>query len=132
MASKGINIKFPLEESFDGNVFGVNNVTEYALRDDLIALLTLKRGQRPMRSKMYSPIYDYIMDQMDENTFTNLELEIRKKVKEYISQINIKKIVFDQKREENLLGIKIVFIVEQFFGTEQTVEINVPIPRSNI
>jgi phage baseplate assembly protein W len=131
MAIRGINIKFPIEETNDGNVFGLNNVTEYALRDDMIALLTLKRGQRPMQSKMYSPIYDYIMEPMDENTESELDLAIKKKVKEFIPQITIRKIKFDRNVDPNLLGIKIYFIVEQFFGTEQTVELNIPIPNTN-
>jgi phage baseplate assembly protein W len=126
MATTGINIKFPFEETQDGGVFALNTTTENALRDDLIALLTLKRGQRPMRSSMFSPIFDFIEEPLDEITQRRLDTEIRKKVGEFIPQIEIVNIKFTPKPEDSLLGISIRFRISQLFGAEQVVEFNVP------
>lgn len=126
MATTGINIKVPFEETQDGGVFALNTTTENALRDDLIALLTLKRGQRPMRNSMYSPIFDFIEEPMDEVMQRRLDSEIRKKVGEFIPQIDIRAIKFTPKPEDNLLGISIRFKIFELFGTEQVVELNVP------
>lgn len=124
--TKGINIKFPFEETTEGGVFATNKITELALSDDLVALLTLKRGQRPMQGNMYSPIYDYLHEPMDNITESELKTKIEEKVDEFLPQIVIKKIIFTQKNEESLLEIKIKFNIEETFGTEQTVNINVP------
>lgn len=126
MPVQGINIKFPFEETQDGGVFALNTTTENALRDDLIALLTLKRGQRPMRNSMFSPIYDFIEEPMDEVLQRRLDTEIRKKVSEFIPQIEIKNIKFTPKPDENLLGISIRFKITELFGAEQVVELNIP------
>ena len=61
-----INLKFPFEDTVDGGVFAENNTSITAIRDNLIAFLTLKKGHRVMRGDMYSPIYDYLHEQLDD------------------------------------------------------------------
>lgn len=124
--AKGINIKFPFKETQEGGIFQTNKVTDNALKDDLISLLTTKRGQRPMRSSLYSPIYDYIMEPMDEYTKKQLQLEIEEKVNEFIPQITIITIVFTEDFDNNLLIIKIVFRVDTSFGVQDSIILNIP------
>jgi len=126
MSTQGINIQFPFQETQDGGVFALNTTTQNAVRDDLIALLTLRKGSRPMRNTMYSPIFDYIDEQLDETTQRLLDSEIREKVSQFIPQIVIKNIAFTPKPEQNLLGIRIVFTITELFGSEQVVELNIP------
>lgn len=126
MARKSINIRFPFQETFNGGVFESNTTTERALRDDLVSLLTTKRRQRVMRSRLFSPIFDYINEPMDETMKQRLEDDIKAKVTEFIPQIEIKGIKFTEKPEENLLGIKISFGIAELFDTIQTVELNIP------
>jgi phage baseplate assembly protein W len=128
MARKSINIKFPFQETFDGGVFQTNTTTERALRDDLVSLLTTKKRQRVMRSGLYSPIFDYLNEPMDDIMKDRLGDDIREKVSQFIPQIEIKGIKFQEKPEENLLGIKIVFSISDLFDTTQTVELNIPTP----
>jgi hypothetical protein len=75
---------------------------------------------------MYSPIFDFIEEPMDEVMQRRLDSEIRKKVGEFIPQIDIRAIKFTPKPEDNLLGISIRFKIFELFGTEQVVELNVP------
>jgi phage baseplate assembly protein W len=124
--ARGINIKFPFKETQEGGIFKTNKVTENALKDDLISLLTTKRGQRPMRSSLYSPIYDYIMEPMDDYTKKQLQLEIEEKVNDFIPQITIITIVFTENFDTNLLTIKIVFRVDSSFGTQDSIVLNIP------
>lgn len=128
MARQSINIRFPFAETFDGGVFQANTTTERALRDDLVSLLTTKKRQRVMRSGLYSPIFDYIDEPMDETLKNRLQDDIKAKVAEFIPQIEIKGIKFTEKPNENLLGIKIVFSISDLFDTTQTVELNIPTP----
>ncbi len=128
MARQSINIRFPFAETLDGGVFQTNTTTERALRDDLVSLLTTKKRQRVMRSGLYSPIFDYIDEPMDETLKNRLQDDIKAKVAEFIPQIEIKGIKFTEKPDENLLGIKIVFSISDLFDTTQTVELNIPTP----
>ena len=126
MSTRGINIKLPFENTQDGGVFALNITTENALRDDLVSLLTTKRGQRVMRNNLFSPIFDYIGEPLDGITQERLDHDIREKVSEFIPQIEIKNIKFTPNPEENLLGIKIIFAISELFGSEQIVELNIP------
>lgn len=89
-----------------------------------------------MRNNLFSPIFDYIDEPLDEIMQNRLDNDIREKVEEFIPQIEIKNIKFTPKPEENLLGIKIIFTISELFGTEQVVELNIPteetdrLPRS--
>lgn len=126
---KTIGILFPFKETDAGGVFKPSLTTDSALRSDLIALLTLRKGQRPMQSRMFSPIYDYIHEPMDNILEKELEKKIKDKVKEFIPQIEIKKVLYKRKEEENLLGIKIFYEIKELFGIEETLELNIPIPN---
>ena len=123
----GINIKFPFEETTEGGVFLTNKITDLALNDDLVALLTIRKGERPMQGNMYSPIYDYLFEQLDDITESDLKKDIKEKVAEFLPQITIKQIQFIKKQELNLLEIKIKFNIENTIGTDQTINISVPL-----
>jgi phage baseplate assembly protein W len=124
--AKGVNIRFPFKETNTGGVFDTLKTTDSALRSDLISLLTTRRGQRPMRSTLYSPIYDYIMEPLDEYTKQELSKEIEEKVSEFIPQITITNMYFTEREEENLLTIEIVFRIDSFFGIEDSIILNIP------
>lgn len=124
--ANSINIKFPFKETTTGGMFDTNQTTEQALKADLISLLTTRRGQRPMRSTLFSPIYDYIMEPLDDFTKSELQKDIEEKVAEFIPQITIVKIFFTEQEETNLLTIEIVFKINTFFGVTDSVTLNIP------
>lgn len=131
MARQSINIRFPFQETYDGGVFQANTTTERAVRDDLVSLLTTKRRQRVMRSNLFSPVFDYLDEPMDETLKQRLQNDIKAKVAEFIPQVDIKGIKFTEKPDENLLGITVVFTIKELFDTVQTVEINIPTVDAN-
>ena len=124
--ARTINIRFPFKETYDGGVFAGTITTEAAYQSDLISLLTTKRGQRVMRSSLFSPIYDYLMDPLDEILEQELRRDIDSKVKEFIPQIEIKRIKFTPNYDNNLLEIKIIYIIKEFFNTENTLQLTFP------
>ena len=77
--ANGININFPFKDTVKGGIFETTKTTANALKADLISLLTTRRGQRPMRSSLYSPIYDYIMEPLDGFIKSELKKRHRKK-----------------------------------------------------
>jgi phage baseplate assembly protein W len=124
--AKTINIRFPIKETYDGGVFQGTITSEAAYQSDLIALLTMKRGHRVMRSKLYSPIYDYLFEPLDDIAEQELRRDIDGKVREYIPQIEIKKIKFTPDYDNNSLGIKIIYIIKEFFSIEKSLELTFP------
>ena len=75
--AKTIGKAFPIKDTEEGGVFKGTKTTDGSLRSDLIALLTLRRGQRPMQSRMFSPIFDYIFEPLDEISQNELEIKIK-------------------------------------------------------
>lgn len=127
-----VNIKFPFRDTNRGGVFDTNEATPNALKDDLISLLTTRKGQRPMRSTLFSPIYDYIMEPLDEVAKKELQIDIEEKVGEFIPQITITKINYSEDFENNLLTIEIVFRIDTSFGIQESVILNVPRANDSI
>jgi len=123
---KTLGILFPIKESLEGGVFKATKSTDESVRSDMIALLTLRRGQRVMQSRMFSPIYDYIFEPLDIITENELDTKIKEKLKEFIPQVEIKKIKFISNQEENLLSIKIIYVIIDFFEIEETLTIEIP------
>jgi phage baseplate assembly protein W len=115
---KGINFKLPFAESIEGGVFDVNKLTSQALTDDLLSLLTTRKGNRVMRSNIYSPIYDYINEPIDDVTVDNLQRDISIKINEFLPQIEVFEIRITPFEDENTLQIKILFTVKNYFNVK--------------
>lgn len=129
---KGINFKLPFSESIEGGVFDVNKLTSQALTDDLLSLLTTRRGNRVMRSNIYSPIYDYINEQIDDITIDNLQRDISIKINEFLPQIEVFEIRITPFEDENLLQIKILFTVKNYFNVKQSLVLNFALENNSI
>jgi hypothetical protein len=75
---------------------------------------------------MYSPIYDYLFEPLDQITTDQLNIKIREKVQEFIPQVEIRKINFTNQENQNLLSIEIVYVIIDFFDIEETLTIQIP------
>lgn len=125
--AKSINIRFPFKDTYDGGVFDTTKTSETAYQADLISLLTTKRGQRVMRSNLYSPIYDYLMEPLDDLSTQELKRDIEDKVRSFIPQIDIKKITTKPDYENNSIAIKIYYTIKDFFNIEKTLNLVFPL-----
>jgi len=127
MASrKKINIKLPFQNTPYGGVFDSNQDTAQALTDDLLCLLTTKRGARVMRSSYYSPIFDYLDEQIDSNTESDLKDDIQQQVKIFLPQIDILDVRMTDNPDENLISIKILFTSKLIYYIQKTLVITIP------
>lgn len=127
--AKSINIRFPFKETYDGGVFDTSKTSEVAYQSDLISLLTTKKGQRVMRSELYSPIYDYLMDPLDDITMGEMKRDIEDKVRRYIPQVEIKKIRTTPDYENNALGIKIIYRIKDYFNIDRNLDLVFPMEQ---
>lgn len=124
--AKTINLRFPCKETYAGGVFQATTTSEAAYQSNLISLLTTKRGQRVMRSDLFSPIYNYIMEPLDDLSEQELSRDIDNVVRKYIPQVEIKKIKMTPDYEKNTLGIKIIYTIKEYFSIEKTLDLVFP------
>ena len=130
--AKNINLKLPFINVSSGGIFGSNQTTGQALTDDLLSLMTTKRGSRVMRSTVYSPIFDFIDEPLDDVTKNNLQKAIIKKISEFLPQIDVFEVRMALSEDENLLKITILFSSKTIYNIKQTLVISVPINNGMI
>ena len=127
--ARSINIRFPFKETYAGGVFDTSKTSEVAYQSDLISLLTTRRGQRVMRSTLFSPIYDYLMEPLDDISIQELKRDIEEKVRKFIPQVEIKKVVTTPDYTNNALTIKLVYIIKDYFNVEKTLDLVFPMQQ---
>lgn len=126
-----ISIKFPFQESTDGGIFRYTTITPEKIRTNLIALLTLKRKQRPMHNNLYSPLWDYVFEIWDEISSDKLKSELMDKLQTFILEVTVEDIIFTFDETTNILTTKIVYSIIELAGATDFVEIDLPIQQVN-
>lgn len=108
---QSIGLKFPFIETNDGGIIGYTKIDSEAIKSNLIAFLTLRRGQRVMNNSLYSPLYDYIMEQWDEINEDKLTGELKEKLQSFFPEIEVGKINFVFEEETNFLHLKLSYYI---------------------
>jgi len=119
---KSLGINFPFAETNNGGVIGYTELSADAVKANLTAFLTLKKGQRVMNNSLYSPLYDYIMEVWDEMSETSLTIDLKQKLTEFFPEIEVKKILFVFDEEQHLLHLTLYYTL-----TDLKIEDNVSI-----
>ena len=122
-----ISIRFPFQESTEGGVFKNTKTTPEKIRTNLIALLTMKKRQRPMHNDLFSPLYSYIFEPWDEISADKLKTELFGKLITFIPEITIEDIIFTFDEYTNVLTTKIIYSIIELAGATDFVEIDVTI-----
>ena len=123
---KSINLKLPFQSTYKGGVFDYNTDTSQALSDDLLCLLTTKKGSRVMRSSYHSPIFDYIGEPIDATTDHQLTNDVQNKVKIFLPQIDVLQVRMTESPDENLISIRILFTSKLIYNIKKTLIITLP------
>ena len=108
---QSIGIGFPFTETNQGGIIGVTQTDIQSTRANLVAFMTLKRGQRPMNNSLYSPLYDYIMEQWDDISQANLDSDLKQKLQEFFPEINVIKIDYTFDEANHLLTVKLSYSI---------------------
>jgi phage baseplate assembly protein W len=106
-----IGIRFPYQETEIGGLIKATDTTPETVQSNLIAFLTLRKGQRPMRNDLYSPLYDYIFQPWDDISESELYDALESKLRKYFPEIALKEIQMNYKEEEKMLDMKIVYTI---------------------
>lgn len=126
-----INVQFPFSESTEGGVFGTNKTTQTAIRANLFAFLTMRRGQRPMNNKLYSPLYDFIFQPWDEISEDELREALVDKLSNFFPEISVEEIRMEFEEGENLLRLKIIYSINTLGGITDQVSVVVPVDEQS-
>jgi len=122
-----LGIKFPFKETTSGGIIQGTTTTNEKIRTNLLSLLTTRRRQRVMHNDFFSPIYDYIFEQLDDITRDSLRNSIKDKVKQFIPEITITTIDFQTDEENNLITISIYYTILSLVNSQDSVSITLPI-----
>lgn len=85
-----------------------------------------------MRNRIYSPIYDYLNEPIDEITIENLSRDIEQKIQEFLPQIDVYETRITPYEDQNILEIKILFTVKSFYNIKQSLVINMGLQNNMI
>ena len=120
-----IGIQFPFAETTSGGIFKPTLTTQSAIRSNLIALLTLKRGQRPMNNDLYSPLYDYIDEPFDDIFQSELQADLIAKINTYIPEITLKNTLFSLDTNIYVLNVTIQYTIPSLGGVQDKATVGV-------
>lgn len=126
-----IGIRFPFNETETGGVIKPTNTTPETVQSNLIAFLTLKKGQRPMRNDLYSPLYDYIFQPWDNISESELYDALESKLRKYFPEISLKEIQMNYIEENNLLDMKIVYTIPSLGVSEYNASLSFDMSSNN-
>lgn len=126
-----INIHFPFSETTEGGVFGTNKTTQSAIRSNLLAFLTLRKGQRPMNNDFYSPLFDFVFQQFDEISEDELRNELVEKLSAYFPEITLLEVKMNFVEESNLVKITLTYSINDLGGVSDNITVNIPVDEIN-
>lgn len=86
-------IDFPFMDSGVGNYLKMTSTMDKEIRANLVHLLLTRKGSRYFLPDFGTRLYEYIFEQNDVITYSNIEDEIRETVRKYIPNLEIKKVL---------------------------------------
>lgn len=117
-----IGLYFPFKETDAGGIIRPTQTTRESTKSNLIAFLTLRKGQRPMHNDLYSPLYDFIFEQFDAIAEKELTEAVDAKLKKYFPEIELIEIVLNFTEETNLLEVEIIYSIPSFGDMQDNVK----------
>jgi len=125
---KSLGVKFPFQETNEGGIIGVVKTNEGAIKSNLMAFLTLQKGQRVMHNDLYSPLFDFIMETWDEITEGELYDALMSSLEKFFSELTIRDIKFSFNEDTHLLSINVLYLINDL-NIEDSVEIALPLEQ---
>jgi len=115
-----IGLNFPFKDTDTGGIIRPTFSTRESTKSNLIACLTLKKGQRPMRTDLYSPLYDFIFEPFDSISEKEMMEALDVKLKKYFPESEMEETIMNFFEETNVLEVKIVYSIIDFGGQKDT------------
>lgn len=65
-----------------------------------------------MRQGLYSPLYDYLWEPMDDFTKKEMRHAVEEAIAEYIPDISVEDIEIEYINEQNLVRVKVIYTID--------------------
>ena len=111
MATKNININFPFETSPLGDFLKLNATTRNAVKADITHLLLTRKGDRLYNPEFGSGLYDYLFEQIDETTISDVKQELQVNIGRYIPNVTINEILITPDPDANHIKVNLDYSV---------------------
>ena len=102
--AKTYGLTFPFKDSNTGKYFDLTTTDQQEIRSNLIHLLLTRKGSRYFLPDFGTRLYEYIFEQMDGPTFSDIESEIRQSVEIYLPNLTITNIQITDASDEGTSG----------------------------
>jgi phage baseplate assembly protein W len=99
MANKGINVRFPFQNSPKGFYVDLTETTTDAVRSDLMHLILTNKGERYYKPDFGTNLRKFIFEPNDTLSHSTISQDIKDTVKKYLPNLQINSV--DVKKSED-------------------------------
>ena len=102
-----IGITYPFQDSRLGDYVELTITVEAEVRSELIHLLLTRKGSRFFLPDFGTRLYEFIFEQMDDNTYNQIDAEIREQIGIYLPNIRVNKLTVTALTQEDEINLAI-------------------------
>jgi phage baseplate assembly protein W len=118
-ARKAVGVSLPFNSPV---AFTSTFTTKDAVRSNLINYLLTNPGERPLNPTFGTGIRRYIFEQIDDNTFSELQIKIQNDISQYFPYIQ-SNVVITANPDNNYVTVNISYIILNNGATKDTLTI---------
>jgi phage baseplate assembly protein W len=129
MAEKFINIEFPFQDDSKGKFLAMNNISESAMKSDLIHLLLTNKGERLYLPDFGANLRKFLFEPNETEVQSEIKEEIQTAISKYIPNLLVDEIKLvggeaGERRNEHHVLVTIDYTVtDGAFKRSDTVQI---------
>ena len=129
MAEKFINIEFPFQDDSKGKFLAMNNISESAMKSDLIHLLLTNKGERLYLPDFGANLRKFLFEPNETEVQSGIKEEIQTAISKYIPNLLVDEIKLvggeaGERRNEHHVLVTIDYTVtDGAFKRSDTVQI---------
>lgn len=118
MAERFINLEFPFQDDRKGKFLSMNEISENAIKSDLMHLLLTNKGERLYLPDFGANLRKYLFEQNDGEIENNIKDEIQTSISKFIPNLQVNEIILTrgeggQDRNEHHVLVEIKYTVTE-------------------
>lgn len=117
-------IKFPTTVEQGQALFDMNRTVSDSVKSQLIHLIFTPVGQRLRDPNFGTSLIQFIFNPSDQQTFGDIEFEIKDKVKRYVPKCDVKSVDVETSEEGLSAIVMVKYGVQEADGTESVHELS--------
>jgi len=129
MAEPFINIAFPFSDDPKGKLVAMNNVSEDAVKSDIVHILLTNKGERLYQTTFGANLRKYLFEPNDGTVNPDVQREVTEAIARWMPNVRVDKVTIEsgeegQLRNEHHLLVKLDYtVLEGAFQKRDSVQI---------